>query len=204
MGSGVFRRRLRWLKHACRIARERRGWGVWGWWLWRWCFCSELAQTTAIGYKQDHFLASKAQFIGAAVAIALLVVTAFLIPVRREDAPGGTAPSAWIVGARCAVVWVGGAVCTEGLGMGSSGGAACAGCGDVGAGDCVVGRFGLGTETSTRAWSGCGAGVWMACVFAASGGGEAGCQRAGGECDVSGGCDCADLVCGEKERWWRR
>ncbi len=55
--------------------------------------------STAIGYKQDHFLASKAQFIGAAVAIALLVVTAFLIPVRREDAPGGTVPSAWIVGA---------------------------------------------------------------------------------------------------------
>jgi hypothetical protein len=54
---------------------------------------------TAIGYKQDHYLASMAQFLGAAVVIVLLAVAAFLIPQRREIAGAGLAPSAWIVGA---------------------------------------------------------------------------------------------------------
>jgi hypothetical protein len=60
-----------------------------------------LLGATAAGvmqYKQDPFLASRSQFIGAAVVIVLLVVAAFVLPVkRREDV--GVVPSAWLVGA---------------------------------------------------------------------------------------------------------
>ncbi|MGC1420765.1 MAG: hypothetical protein WA354_06340 [Terracidiphilus sp.] len=59
---------------------------------------------TAIGYKQDHYLASMAQFAGAAVVITLLVVAALLIPQRREIARTGLAPSASIVGAVALVI----------------------------------------------------------------------------------------------------
>jgi hypothetical protein len=55
--------------------------------------------STAIGYKQDHYLASMVQFAGVAVVIALLVVAAFLIPQLREIVGTGLAPSARIVGA---------------------------------------------------------------------------------------------------------
>ena len=54
---------------------------------------------TAIGYKQDHYLASMAQFAGAAVVIVLMVILAFKIPVRRRYAAYRIAPSAWILGA---------------------------------------------------------------------------------------------------------
>ncbi|MGA7244195.1 MAG: hypothetical protein WBX19_13485 [Terracidiphilus sp.] len=53
----------------------------------------------AIGYRQDHYLASKAQFIGTAVAIVLLVILAFKIPAIRHHAVYCNAPSAWIIGA---------------------------------------------------------------------------------------------------------
>ena len=62
-------------------------------------FLFGAAATTAMGYKQDHFLASSAQFVGAAVVIVLLVVAAFVFPQRRKDAGGGVAPSARLVGA---------------------------------------------------------------------------------------------------------
>ncbi len=54
---------------------------------------------TAIGYKQDHYLASMAQFAGAAVVIVLMVILAFKIPARRRYAAYRIAPSAWILGA---------------------------------------------------------------------------------------------------------
>ena len=54
---------------------------------------------TAIGYRQDHYLASKAQFIWAAVAVVALVVIAFRMPVIRRYAAYRMAPSAWILGA---------------------------------------------------------------------------------------------------------
>jgi len=54
---------------------------------------------TAIGYRQDHFLASKAQFIWAAVAVVGLIAVAFRMPVIRRDAVERMAPSAWILGA---------------------------------------------------------------------------------------------------------
>jgi hypothetical protein len=53
---------------------------------------------TLMGYKQDRYLASMGQFAGAAVAIVLLVILAFKIPVRLH-ATHRIAPSAWILGA---------------------------------------------------------------------------------------------------------
>ena len=41
---------------------------------------------TAIGYRQDHILASWAQFAGAAVVVVMLAALAFLIPPRRRNA----------------------------------------------------------------------------------------------------------------------
>jgi len=54
---------------------------------------------TALGYRQDHYLASKAQFIWAAVAVVGLIAVAFRMPVIRRDAVERMAPSAWILGA---------------------------------------------------------------------------------------------------------
>jgi hypothetical protein len=54
--------------------------------------------TTAMGYKQDHYLASLAQFVGAAVVILVLVVLAFLMPKRQTVESKGPDPSAWMVG----------------------------------------------------------------------------------------------------------
>ncbi len=75
-------------------------------WLGRWglvvaalVFVFGACANTAIGYRQDHYLASMAQFVGAAVIIVLLVVSAFLIPQRRKAAGTGLAPSAWMTGA---------------------------------------------------------------------------------------------------------
>jgi hypothetical protein len=66
-----------------------------------------LLGATAAGvmqYKQDPFLGSMAQFIGAAVVIVLLVIAAFLLPVKKRVNPNAsTAPSAWIVGAAALV-----------------------------------------------------------------------------------------------------
>ena len=61
-------------------------------------FLFGIVATTAIGYRQDHYMASKAQFIGAAVAIVVLVVVALRIPVIRRYAAYRLAPSAWILG----------------------------------------------------------------------------------------------------------
>ena len=54
---------------------------------------------TAIGYKQDHYLASMAQFMGAAVVIVLLVIAALAMPVRARIEGTEPALSAWVVGA---------------------------------------------------------------------------------------------------------
>ena len=71
---------------------------------------------TAIGYKQDHYLASMAQFVGAAVVIVLLVASAFLIPQRREmlrvpvlrHRRGWWARLRWYLGRqRCLFPWIG-------------------------------------------------------------------------------------------------
>jgi hypothetical protein len=53
----------------------------------------------AIGYRQDHYLASMAQFAGAGVAIVALAILAFKITAIRRYAAYRIAPSAWILGA---------------------------------------------------------------------------------------------------------
>lgn len=54
--------------------------------------------TTLMGYKHDRFLASKAQFAGAAVVIVVLVILAFRVPGNRRYAAYRLAPLAWILG----------------------------------------------------------------------------------------------------------
>ncbi len=65
------------------------------------------AANFGIGFKQNHFVASKAQFLGAAAACALLIASAFLIPARRSHRTGGSVPSPWITGAIAFVLGMG-------------------------------------------------------------------------------------------------
>lgn len=62
-------------------------------------FLFGASSTTAIGYQQDHYLATIAQFAGAALVVVLLAVSAFLLPTARSHAADISAPSAWLVGA---------------------------------------------------------------------------------------------------------
>jgi hypothetical protein len=57
--------------------------------------------STRMEIKNDHFIASTGQFIGAAVACLIVIAIAFCIPrssPARIQGPGG-APSPWLVGA---------------------------------------------------------------------------------------------------------
>ena len=65
------------------------------------------AASFGIGFKQNHFVASHAQLLGAAVLSVLLMVCAFLIPARRSRMAGGMAPSPWITGAVAFVLGMG-------------------------------------------------------------------------------------------------
>ena len=61
-------------------------------------FLFGATSTTAMGYRQDHYLASMGQFVGAAVVVLLLIALAFLIPPRPLAGVGDRVPSPWIVG----------------------------------------------------------------------------------------------------------
>jgi hypothetical protein len=61
-------------------------------------FLAGSAAAALLGYKNDRFLAGTAQFICAALVIAVLVMLAFLIPVKRGLGGGGTTPQAWGLG----------------------------------------------------------------------------------------------------------
>lgn len=61
-------------------------------------FLFGAAASTAISYRQDHFVAAKAQFAGAAIAIAVLVALAFRAPAFRSYAVRRLAPSPWLLG----------------------------------------------------------------------------------------------------------
>jgi len=63
----------------------------------------------AIGFKQNRFVASHAQLLSAAVLSVLLMVCAFLIPVRRSQSrmAVGVAPSPWITGGVAFVLGMG-------------------------------------------------------------------------------------------------
>ncbi|MGC1362558.1 MAG: hypothetical protein WA419_09460 [Silvibacterium sp.] len=65
------------------------------------------AANFGIGFKQNHFVASNAQLLSAAVLSVLLMVSAFLIPARRSRVAGGMAPSPWITGAVAFVLGMG-------------------------------------------------------------------------------------------------
>ena len=65
------------------------------------------AASFGIGFKQNHFVASHAQLLSAAVLSVLLIVFAFLIPARRSVLANGRAPSPWIPGAVTFVLGMG-------------------------------------------------------------------------------------------------
>ena len=65
------------------------------------------AASFGIGFKQNHFIASHAQLLGAAVLIVLLIVCAFLIPARRSRKVGARSPSPWITGTAAFVLGMG-------------------------------------------------------------------------------------------------
>jgi hypothetical protein len=59
----------------------------------------------ALGFKQNHFVASDGQLLGAAVLSVLLIVCAFLIPARRLGVMDSREPHPWI-----ANPWITGAI----------------------------------------------------------------------------------------------
>jgi hypothetical protein len=70
-----------------------------------------------LGFKQNRFMASDAQLVGAAVLSGLLIAIAFLIPARRGRVGDGSVASAWIAKPWVARPWMPGAVAFV-LGMG--------------------------------------------------------------------------------------
>jgi hypothetical protein len=62
-------------------------------------FLIGVTAMTLIGYRQDHYLASPAQFVGAAMVVLLLATAAFLVPRRRGDLGSGDGVSPWMLGA---------------------------------------------------------------------------------------------------------
>jgi hypothetical protein len=55
--------------------------------------------TTAHQIKTSHFVASKAQFGGAAVVCVAAIIAAFLLPARRATRTPDPAPNPWLIGA---------------------------------------------------------------------------------------------------------
>jgi hypothetical protein len=54
--------------------------------------------STRFEIKQDHFVASAAQFASAAIVCVLAIVVAFLLPASSTSKNSGSVPSPWIVG----------------------------------------------------------------------------------------------------------
>ena len=57
-----------------------------------------LAANAAIGFKQNHFVASHLQLLCAGVAYLLLVFLAMRLPLRIGPVRNGVVPSAWMTG----------------------------------------------------------------------------------------------------------
>jgi hypothetical protein len=53
--------------------------------------------STRFEIKQDHFIASAAQFASAAIVCVLAIVVSFLLPANSTSKRSGTVPSPWIV-----------------------------------------------------------------------------------------------------------
>ncbi|MGD0569306.1 MAG: hypothetical protein ABSA78_12960 [Candidatus Sulfotelmatobacter sp.] len=62
-------------------------------------FVLGAAASTAIEIKQDHYVASIAQFVVSGIICAGAVVVAFRLPRRSTGQAPGWVPSAWLVGA---------------------------------------------------------------------------------------------------------
>lgn len=70
-------------------------------------FLLGIAANFGIGFRQNQFLASHADLLGAAVLSVVLMVSAFLIPARRARGASGMALSPWITGAAAFVLGMG-------------------------------------------------------------------------------------------------
>ena len=56
--------------------------------------------STALAIKQDHFIASRAQFVWSAVACLVTIAIAFMLPkISSDPRSPGFVPSPWLVGA---------------------------------------------------------------------------------------------------------
>jgi hypothetical protein len=62
-------------------------------------FAIGVFATTRMSYRHDHYLASSAQFISAAIAIILLTTAAFLLPRVKPPTASGSVPHPWLAGA---------------------------------------------------------------------------------------------------------
>ena len=62
-------------------------------------FAIGVFATTRMSYRHDHYVASIAQFIAAAVLILLLVAVAFLLPRVKPSIGPGSVPNTWLTGA---------------------------------------------------------------------------------------------------------
>jgi hypothetical protein len=62
-------------------------------------FVLAAVASTRFEIKQDHFVASKAQFAWAAIACIVVTIAAFRLPVRSATRVPGWVPSPWLVGA---------------------------------------------------------------------------------------------------------
>jgi hypothetical protein len=88
------------LVEACVPDRARRPWlGRVGLVVTAILFLAGAVGSTAIGYKQDHFVSSGMQFTGAALVIVVLVGVAFFIPKAGSVRTQGWVPAPWIVAA---------------------------------------------------------------------------------------------------------
>jgi len=61
-------------------------------------FAVAAVAMTRMSYKQDHFLASNAQFASAAIAIVILAVIAFRLPRAKPATGTAAAPNPWLTG----------------------------------------------------------------------------------------------------------
>ncbi len=168
-----------------------------------------LAGSTAaalLGYKTDKFLAGTAQFIGAALVIVVLVILAFLIPVKRGPWRRWNHATGLGAGDSGTGIGVGRHVCSEGMGMGRGGCAAGA------RRRHAAGGAGVDTEKRSVARVSTGArrrrcvGLWTACVCATTVGRRSGCKHARGKRHFPGGRGGLDWLCcppGSRERGCR-
>lgn len=62
-------------------------------------FAAGSVALTLLGYRTDHFVATAAQFTGAAVVVVALVAAALMLPRTAKQAVSGQAPGPWVTGA---------------------------------------------------------------------------------------------------------